>query len=241
MPTDSGQNKSNNNVNSAASRRVAKNAAVPLPPEQEQLPCPRCDSTNTKFCYYNNYNFSQPRYFCKACRRYWTKGGTLRDIPVGGGTRRSTKRSRTTANAVSSIITANALSQDYPLSSTPILLPFVGSSESFTSLLNIQTPGFVALGGFGLGLGSGTVGDVGLAGLGRGVCGFTGVEDAASRATVAPYIGGGGGSTGAGSGGATGVGNSWQFESGETTNGFVSADCFAWPDLAISTPVNGLK
>ncbi|XP_047944722.1 dof zinc finger protein DOF3.4-like [Salvia hispanica] len=64
--------------------------------EAEQLACPRCDSTNTKFCYYNNYNFSQPRHFCKACRRYWTRGGTLRDIPVGGGTR---KRSRTSAYA----------------------------------------------------------------------------------------------------------------------------------------------
>ncbi|PPD84748.1 hypothetical protein GOBAR_DD18323 [Gossypium barbadense] len=54
--------------------------------EQQQLKCPRCDSTNTKFCYYNNYNLSQPRHFCKNCRRYWTKGGALRNIPVGGGT-----------------------------------------------------------------------------------------------------------------------------------------------------------
>ncbi|KAF8011619.1 hypothetical protein BT93_J2029 [Corymbia citriodora subsp. variegata] len=61
-------------------------------PEQEQLKCPRCDSTNTKFCYYNNYNLSQPRHFCKSCRRYWTKGGALRNIPVGGGTRKATKR-----------------------------------------------------------------------------------------------------------------------------------------------------
>ncbi|GFP86111.1 dof zinc finger protein dof1.7 [Phtheirospermum japonicum] len=62
-------------------------------PEQEQLKCPRCDSVNTKFCYYNNYNLSQPRYFCKSCRRYWTKGGTLRNIPVGGGSRKNAKRS----------------------------------------------------------------------------------------------------------------------------------------------------
>ncbi|OAY36536.1 dof zinc finger protein DOF3.1 [Manihot esculenta] len=62
-------------------------------PEQEQLKCPRCDSTKTKFCYYNNYNLSQPRHFCKNCRRYWTKGGTLRNIPVGGGSRKNTKRS----------------------------------------------------------------------------------------------------------------------------------------------------
>ncbi|KAE8707706.1 Dof zinc finger protein DOF5.8 [Hibiscus syriacus] len=57
-------------------RRLTKSHGAP-PPEQEQLLCPRCDSTNTKFCYYNNYNFSQPRYFCKSCRRYWTHGAPL--------------------------------------------------------------------------------------------------------------------------------------------------------------------
>ncbi|KAK1263381.1 Dof zinc finger protein DOF3.5 [Acorus gramineus] len=51
--------------------------------------CPRCDSSNTKFCYYNNYSLTQPRYFCKSCRRYWTKGGSLRNVPVGGGCRKS--------------------------------------------------------------------------------------------------------------------------------------------------------
>ncbi|GAA0151924.1 hypothetical protein Leryth_014979 [Lithospermum erythrorhizon] len=63
-----------------------------LRPQHEQpQKCPRCDSTHTKFCYYNNYSLSQPRYFCKACRRYWTKGGTLRNIPVGGGCRKNKK------------------------------------------------------------------------------------------------------------------------------------------------------
>ncbi|CAO2813188.1 unnamed protein product [Amaranthus hypochondriacus] len=61
-------------------------------PEQEQLKCPRCNSNNTKFCYYNNYNLSQPRHYCKNCKRYWTKGGSLRNIPIGGGTRKITKR-----------------------------------------------------------------------------------------------------------------------------------------------------
>ncbi|RLN40596.1 uncharacterized protein C2845_PM01G38350 [Panicum miliaceum] len=46
---------------------------------------PRCQSGNTKFCYYNNYSRAQPRYLCKACRRHWTEGGMLRDVPVGGG------------------------------------------------------------------------------------------------------------------------------------------------------------
>ncbi|KAF8409220.1 hypothetical protein HHK36_005294 [Tetracentron sinense] len=63
--------------------------------QQQQQPqkCPRCESLNTKFCYYNNYSLSQPRYFCKTCRRYWTQGGTLRNVPVGGGCRKG-KRSK---------------------------------------------------------------------------------------------------------------------------------------------------
>ncbi|WZZ46689.1 hypothetical protein YC2023_042948 [Brassica napus] len=46
--------------------------------------CPRCNSDNTRFCYYNNYSVSQPRYTCKNCRRLWTHGGTLRNISAGG-------------------------------------------------------------------------------------------------------------------------------------------------------------
>ncbi|XVF53351.1 hypothetical protein PTKIN_Ptkin05aG0092300 [Pterospermum kingtungense] len=62
------------------------------PQKDQALNCPRCNSTNTKFCYYNNYSLSQPRYFCKTCRRYWTDGGSLRNVPVGGGSRKN-KRS----------------------------------------------------------------------------------------------------------------------------------------------------
>ncbi|KAK4742734.1 hypothetical protein SAY87_000735 [Trapa incisa] len=55
------------------------------------LRCPPCDSSNTKFCYYNNYRLSQPRHFCKTCRRYWTKGGALRNVPIGSGCRKNKK------------------------------------------------------------------------------------------------------------------------------------------------------
>ncbi|KAJ9669954.1 hypothetical protein PVL29_026491 [Vitis rotundifolia] len=220
MPSDSGDKRPSKPLQTGAP-----------PPEQEHLPCPRCDSTNTKFCYYNNYNFSQPRHFCKSCRRYWTHGGTLRDIPVGGGSRKNAKRSRTT--------TSSSSSQE-PLPATPVLvslstnhatsMPFVGDVKptvnvcgSFTSLLNTQGPGFLALGGFGLGLGPGFE-DMGF-GLGRGVWPFPGAGD--------------GGASGGTGGGTALVGNTWQFESGE--GGFVAGDCFSWPDLAISTPGNGLK
>ncbi|KAG9444593.1 hypothetical protein H6P81_015933 [Aristolochia fimbriata] len=64
-----------------------------LPQPEAALKCPRCESTNTKFCYFNNYSLSQPRHFCKTCRRYWTRGGALRNVPVGGGCRRN-KRSK---------------------------------------------------------------------------------------------------------------------------------------------------
>lgn len=74
--------------------RRLKPAVQELQPQK----CPRCESINTKFCYYNNYSLSQPRYFCKTCRRYWTQGGTLRNVPVGGGCRKG-KRLKTPATA----------------------------------------------------------------------------------------------------------------------------------------------
>jgi len=236
---------------SGESRRSTKPQIRPgaPAPEQENLPCPRCDSTNTKFCYYNNYNYSQPRHFCKACRRYWTHGGTLRDIPVGGGTRKNAKRSRTnhvavTSSSSSSAVTSAAPEHHHYQSMTPISavqgggsFPFSGNVDgdgkqnmsvcgSFTSLLNNnnQSSGFLALGGFGLGLGHGLE-EMGF-GIGRTGWAFPGMVDGSNIGV--PVV-----SSGV-------VGNTWQLEGGE--GGFVGAgDCFSWPGLAISTPVNGLK
>ncbi|PUZ62641.1 hypothetical protein GQ55_3G001600 [Panicum hallii var. hallii] len=73
----------------ARQQQAAGEERKPRPQHDQALNCPRCDSTNTKFCYYNNYSTTQPRYFCKACRRYWTQGGTLRNVPVGGGCRKN--------------------------------------------------------------------------------------------------------------------------------------------------------
>ncbi|CAH8387010.1 unnamed protein product [Eruca vesicaria subsp. sativa] len=75
-------------VSSSNNNNTAERKARP----QEKQNCPRCNSTNTKFCYYNNYSLTQPRYFCKGCRRYWTEGGSLRNVPVGGSSRKN-KRS----------------------------------------------------------------------------------------------------------------------------------------------------
>ncbi|KAK7823624.1 dof zinc finger protein dof1.6 [Quercus suber] len=69
MPSETSEGK--------AVTRVHQSLGHPPPPQAQPLPCPRCDSTSTKFCYYNNYNLSQPRHFCKSCRRYWTQGPSL--------------------------------------------------------------------------------------------------------------------------------------------------------------------
>ncbi|KAI5447977.1 dof zinc finger protein 3 [Lathyrus oleraceus] len=80
-------------------RRGEMNKQVHNHPQPQK--CPRCDSFNTKFCYYNNYSLSQPRFFCKTCRRYWTQGGTLRNVPVGGGCRKG-KRAKNSVMSSSS-------------------------------------------------------------------------------------------------------------------------------------------
>ncbi|XP_008240580.1 PREDICTED: cyclic dof factor 2-like isoform X1 [Prunus mume] len=80
-------------VNAKTNSKQAENRIL----EQEEdfqkpdkvLPCPRCNSLDTKFCYFNNYNVNQPRHFCKNCQRYWTAGGTMRSVPVGAGRRKN--------------------------------------------------------------------------------------------------------------------------------------------------------
>ena len=57
-------------------------------PDPEQCPREECGSDNTKFCYYNNYNVEQPRFYCRACQRFWTKGGKMRTLRVGSGKRK---------------------------------------------------------------------------------------------------------------------------------------------------------
>ncbi|KAK9290555.1 hypothetical protein L1049_008725 [Liquidambar formosana] len=79
----------------------ARMANLPMP--ETALKCPRCDSTNTKFCYFNNYSLTQPRHFCKTCRRYWTRGGALRNVPVGGGCRRNKRSSKGSSSSKSPV------------------------------------------------------------------------------------------------------------------------------------------
>ncbi|RZC50904.1 hypothetical protein C5167_019327 [Papaver somniferum] len=80
---------------------------IPPKPEPPAL-CARCESSNTKFCYYNNYSVSQPRYFCRDCKRYWTRGGILRNVRVGGKPVQKPKPQRR-ARTLDSSHPANAL------------------------------------------------------------------------------------------------------------------------------------
>ncbi|GJY53069.1 DOF zinc finger protein DOF1.8-like protein isoform X2 [Tanacetum coccineum] len=113
--TNSNNNSNINNSNllirpSSSSSSFERRAR---PQKAAAVNCPRCDSTNTKFCYYNNYSLSQPRYFCKTCRRYWTAGGTLRNIPVGGGSRKN-KRSSSSSTTSSSSLSYSSVSKKFP-------------------------------------------------------------------------------------------------------------------------------
>ncbi|GMI89727.1 hypothetical protein HRI_002642000 [Hibiscus trionum] len=198
---------------------------VRLPPVKltDPLPCPRCDSTSTKFCYYNNYNLSQPRYFCKSCRRYWTQGGTLRNVPVGGGTRKASKCSRSSSGPPPSVASSSSSSMIHEAESVhmavanPVSEPMPGSGAKpevdlnetvdltvnggYTSFLNSQGDGYLTLGGYGVGAGSG----------------FDGVWG---------YPGGYSGGEGDEAGGC----NSWQATSNVEGGGaLVDGDCFAWP------------
>ncbi|CAM0882622.1 unnamed protein product [Alopecurus aequalis] len=72
-----------------AARRTQLQESAEARAAAAPLPCPRCRSRETKFCYFNNYNVNQPRHFCKACHRYWTAGGALRNVPIGAGRRKN--------------------------------------------------------------------------------------------------------------------------------------------------------
>ncbi|KAJ0024637.1 hypothetical protein Pint_08866 [Pistacia integerrima] len=235
-------------------RRIQNAMSTHPPPKiAESLPCPRCDSTSTKFCYYNNYNLSQPRHFCKACRRFWTHGGTLRNVPVGGGTRKNSKRTRScsssatsAANSSSSTVTHEPLPiSANPVSGLPSANPEIASvsttdvnlnlnenvpeSGNFTAMLsNMQGQNLMSLGGFnGYNIGSS------FEELGLGFCGarvWEIPEAASAYAGVA---------MGAASSGC----NTWPIMSDEEGgNGVVvGEDYFGWSGRAISTPGQGLK
>lgn len=131
------------------------------PQKDQVVNCPRCNSTNTKFCYYNNYSLSQPRYFCKTCRRYWTEGGSLRNVPVGGGSRKNKRPSTSPASSKNKLGTDLTPTAGPPLSANYSQNPKihesagqdlnlaypVPSTEDFTTMELLKTAGMNSRGG----------------------------------------------------------------------------------------------
>lgn len=125
----------------------SKRAIRPHP--QQMVKCPRCESPDTKFCYYNNYSTTQPRYFCKNCKRYWTDGGTLRNVPVGGGLRKN-KRSakpKVSNNTSSSppLPPSSSSSHHKTSSSTPSSCNILSNIATSHALLNLSNENHHAL------------------------------------------------------------------------------------------------
>ncbi|CAL5197178.1 unnamed protein product [Lathyrus oleraceus] len=132
-----------NNNNTQNHENQQDSSSESKKPDQQQqqqqrvvVKCPRCDSPNTKFCYYNNYSLTQPRHFCKTCRRYWTNGGSLRNVPIGGGCRKKQKlknSSLTSSSSLSSITNfSSSPSLDFHLGGLlPLPLPLPFSSKPY--------------------------------------------------------------------------------------------------------------
>ncbi|KAK4798835.1 hypothetical protein SAY86_031161 [Trapa natans] len=123
----------------------ARLANIPMP--EGPMKCPRCESTNTKFCYFNNYSLSQPRHFCKTCRRYWTRGGAIRNVPVGGGCRKNkrSKGSTSKSPASSTDRAAGGSSSGGGLSISSGLSSGSGLSSSTAEMLGLGGPQIPAL------------------------------------------------------------------------------------------------
>ncbi|XP_074304253.1 uncharacterized protein LOC141638966 isoform X2 [Silene latifolia] len=124
---------------------MAEQARLLKIPPPAPLKCPRCESTNTKFCYFNNYSLLQPRHFCKTCRRYWTHNGALRNVPVGGGCRRN-KRSSSKSSSGGGGPSSSKPSLTSSPSTMVRLTEHLRSQQTrgglnVNSLINIHSPG----------------------------------------------------------------------------------------------------
>ncbi|CAL4925675.1 unnamed protein product [Urochloa decumbens] len=134
-------------------RNAAAGAGHPPLPRPPPRQCPRCQSGNTKFCYYNNYSRAQPRYLCKACRRHWTEGGTLRDVPVGGGRKNRRGGSKGGAAAAKASASAAAATTQAQGGSGVVV---GGGADTFPDLLRqlVQFQPAAAGGGYSIDLGA---------------------------------------------------------------------------------------
>ncbi|XP_042411449.1 dof zinc finger protein DOF3.1-like [Zingiber officinale] len=179
----------------------AQERKLRLSPTEQALQCPRCASTNTKFCYYNNYSLSQPRHFCKGCRRYWTQGGSLRNVPVRGGCRKHKKHSSSSSSSSSSSTSKKASSEQDLSSSITALVPppnlyfagqpptkqLVGTSGFLDMLRSGSVDSAAAVGGGGAAAGHSSFGSVYCGGEETAELWFENTQ-AASPSTINNYL-----------------------------------------------------
>ncbi|KAD3338554.1 hypothetical protein E3N88_34075 [Mikania micrantha] len=131
----------------------ARMAKIPMP--EPGLNCPRCDSTNTKFCYFNNYSLTQPRHFCKTCRRYWTRGGALRNVPVGGGCRKNKRNNKSRSSKSPNRTVPKSVSDSPSRCSTETM-----ASTQLSNPPSLQLPFMSSMGQYG-GVGSNITSNLG--------------------------------------------------------------------------------
>ncbi|KAL6883460.1 hypothetical protein ACP4OV_010874 [Aristida adscensionis] len=110
------------------------------------LPCPRCNSMDTKFCYFNNYNVNQPRHFCKNCQRYWTAGGAMRNVPVGAGRRKNKNAAAAAASHFLQRVRAALPAADDPLRTTNATVLSFGHAAAPAGALDLAGGGQPAVG-----------------------------------------------------------------------------------------------
>ncbi|OEL16479.1 hypothetical protein BAE44_0022503 [Dichanthelium oligosanthes] len=95
------------------------------------LPCPRCNSVDTKFCYFNNYNEKQPRHYCRNCPAKEDEANTssgsqvVLDLVLGSGDKKE-ERSCLPSAAVASGSSDNSEVGLSRLSLLPPMMPAPG-------------------------------------------------------------------------------------------------------------------
>ncbi|XP_062111584.1 cyclic dof factor 3-like [Humulus lupulus] len=129
-PSVEGESSSLKSSKSTEQSDISNSQEKTLKKPDKIIPCPRCNSMDTKFCYYNNYNVNQPRHFCKNCQRYWTAGGTMRNVPVGAGRR---KNKNTSTSHYRHIIMSDVLQKAQAFAANGVHNPTLGSSGTVLS------------------------------------------------------------------------------------------------------------
>ncbi|KAF2318759.1 hypothetical protein GH714_010503 [Hevea brasiliensis] len=106
----------------------ARLAKIPQP--EAALKCPRCESTNTKFCYFNNYSLTQPRHFSSGAA-----------TAAGGGAGMEFQIGSTSSSGTGGSLLSSALVDQWRLQQVQ-QFPFLANFEPPTGLYPYEGEGF---------------------------------------------------------------------------------------------------